>query len=327
MPTRRPSAPRLVAVRLEVVPPDQRLDLLQRGREVAGVVDQRPTVLEDQAVVVRHLLGPDEVAQPDLGAVQAALAGDRVHHPLHHEAALRPAGAPVGRDEHGVGVEAVELDPVGPGLVRAEQLGRGDDRHDQPVRRVGAVVVPELAPTARAARPSSSYPTSTSCNWPRSCADEMKCSRRSSTHFTGRPSRIAAHGTRISSGHGCTILTPKPPPTSGVTTSTRSTGRLELGGDRLPDAGRGLRRGVHEQRLVVRVPARHHALALHRHRGTAFDGQRQGLAVRGRGDGGGRVTGLLDLYGATVAGYVVVHERLSCSRRARRRRQAAGSRS
>ena len=52
----------------------------------------------------------------------------------------------------------------------------------------------------------------------------MKCSRRSSTHLTGRPSRIAAIGTRISSGHGCTILTPKPPPTSGVITSTRSTG-------------------------------------------------------------------------------------------------------
>ena len=56
----------------------------------------------------------------------------------------------------------------------------------------------------------------------------MKCSRRSSVHFTGRPSRRAAQGTSTSSGQGCTILTPKPPPTSGVTTSTRSTGSPSL---------------------------------------------------------------------------------------------------
>src|SRR3712207_9256298 len=28
--------------------------------------------------------------------------------------------------------------------VRTDQLGRGDDRHDDPVRRVGAVVVPDV---------------------------------------------------------------------------------------------------------------------------------------------------------------------------------------
>ena len=56
----------------------------------------------------------------------------------------------------------------------------------------------------------------------------MKCSRRSSVHFTSRPSRIAAHGTRISSGHGCMILTPKPPPTSGAITSTFGSGRPSL---------------------------------------------------------------------------------------------------
>ncbi len=56
----------------------------------------------------------------------------------------------------------------------------------------------------------------------------MKCSRRSSAHLTSRPSRIAAHGTSTSSGHGCTIFTPKPPPTSGAITSIRSTGRFSL---------------------------------------------------------------------------------------------------
>jgi hypothetical protein len=50
----------------------------------------------------------------------------------------------------------------------------------------------------------------------------MKCSRRSSAHFTSWPSAIAAIGTSSSSGQGCTILTPKPPPTSGAITSTLS---------------------------------------------------------------------------------------------------------
>ena len=34
-------------------------------------------------------------------------------------------------------------------------------------------------------------------------------------HRRGRAA-IAAHGTSTSSGHGCMIFTPKPPPTSGV---------------------------------------------------------------------------------------------------------------
>lgn len=56
----------------------------------------------------------------------------------------------------------------------------------------------------------------------------MKCSRRSSVHLTSWPSVIAAHGTRISSGHGCTIFTPNPPPTSGAITSTFGSGRPSL---------------------------------------------------------------------------------------------------
>ena len=36
---------------------------------------------------------------------------------------------------------------------------------------------------------------------------------------------MAAHGTSTSSGHGCTIFTPKPPPTSGAMHSTLSSGR------------------------------------------------------------------------------------------------------
>ena len=139
-----PLAARLIAKGREVVPADQRLELGERGREVSGVVLERAAVLEDQAVVVGHLLGLDEVARPHLCAVEPQVARDRVHHPLHHVAPLRPASAAVRRHEDGVGVEAGELDPVGAGLVRPEQLRRGDDRHDQAVGRVRAVVVPEL---------------------------------------------------------------------------------------------------------------------------------------------------------------------------------------
>ena len=53
----------------------------------------------------------------------------------------------------------------------------------------------------------------------------MKCSRRSSVHFTGWPSSRAAHATRISSGFGWFSFVPNPPPTSGAMTSTLLSGR------------------------------------------------------------------------------------------------------
>ena len=131
-------------VRRELVPADQGLDLLQQRGIVAGVVLQLAAVLEDQAVVERELVGLDEVDRPHLGAVLAEVRRDRVHRPLHRVAALRSPGPTVGSDHHRVGVERLEDHPVVLRLVGAEQLGRGDDRHDQPVRREGAVVVPEV---------------------------------------------------------------------------------------------------------------------------------------------------------------------------------------
>ena len=133
----------LLPVCREVVPADERLELGQGCREVAGVVLQRPAVLEHQPLVVGHLLGLDEVARAHLGAVEAELGRDGVHRALHRVAALRAAGAAVGRHENGVGVQRPELDAVGAGLVGAEQLGGRDDRDDDAVGHVGAVVVPE----------------------------------------------------------------------------------------------------------------------------------------------------------------------------------------
>ena len=132
---RRPCGGHLGLERRELVPADQLLDLLQRRRVVAGVVLQLAAVLEDQPLVVGELVGLDEVDRAHLGAVLAEVRRDRVHRPLHRVAALRPAGAAVRRDHHGVGVERLEDDPVVLRLVGPEQLGRGDDRDDQAVRR------------------------------------------------------------------------------------------------------------------------------------------------------------------------------------------------
>ena len=130
---RRSSAP---------VPADQGDQLVQQALVVAGVVDDRPAVLERQVVVVGELVRPDQVPPADLGPVQPEVLGDPVHRPLHGVAALRPAGAAVGRDDDGVGVDAVDAHPVHRDRVRADQLGGRHDRHDDPVGRVGAVVVP-----------------------------------------------------------------------------------------------------------------------------------------------------------------------------------------
>jgi hypothetical protein len=65
---------------------------------------------------------------------------------------------------------------------------------------------------------------------------------------------------------------------------------------------------VHQQRPVVGVPLRQHALALQRHRGAALDRQVELQAVRGGVDGGRRVAGLLHHHRRDVARHVVVHE-------------------
>ena len=221
---------------------------------------------------------------PHLGAVLAEVGGDRVHGPLHHEAALRPAGAAVGRDHHGVGVEALEDHPVGARLVGAEQLGRGDDRDDQAVRRVGAVVVPELHVEARApgrrrrSRPRRGGPG------PARGREEMKCSRRSSVNFTGRPSARAASGTSSSSGHGWLILTPNPPPTSGVMTSTWPRSRPSLAATQPRTPVEVWVERPHRHPAGVGVPAGDDAAALHRLAGAPLDGEveRERCAARRR---------------------------------------------
>ena len=69
--------------------------------------------------------------------------------------------------------------------------------------------------------PSRLAPTFTKSIWSRPWIEELMCSERVSVHLTARPSLREAHEARISSGYSV-IFTPKPPPTSGAITRTRS---------------------------------------------------------------------------------------------------------
>ena len=279
--------PGLVAHPLEVVPADQRLELLQRRRVVAGVVDQRPAVLEGQPVVVGELVGLDEVGGAHLGAVLAQGGGDGVHRPLHRVDALRPARAAVGGDDHGVGVEAVEDDPVVVGLVGPEQLGRGDDRHDQPVRRVGAVVVPE--PHGQAEQPAVVVEADVDVLHLAPLVgggDEVLAPVLDELHRS--PESPCGHRHQQLLGPRVHDLDPEAAADVGGDHVDLAEVEAELGGDGGADAAGGLGRGPHLQPVRVGVPARDHAPALQRHAGGALDLELEAEPVRGHGDRGSR---------------------------------------
>ena len=298
----------LLAVRREVVPAHQRLELGQGCREVTRVVLQRPPVLEHQAVVVGHLVGLDEVAGAHLGAVEAEVRRDRIHRPLHRVAPLGAPGAPVGRHENGVGVERPELDAVGARLVRPEQLGGRDDRHDDAVGRVGPVVVPELHVEGEevalvveadrdllqlAALVRAGDEVLAAVLGPLDVAAQVAC----------RPRHQHLLGPRVHD------LDAEPAADVGGDALDLGERHPELGGDRGTHAGGGLGGGVQAQRALVEVPLREDALALHRGAGAALDRQVEGEPVGGGGQGGLEVADLLEQVGADVVGHVVVDER------------------
>ena len=67
----------------ERVVADQRESAAERKRVVAGVVDDLTGEDIPDTEVERQLLGHQHVAPPNLGWVEAALASDHVHHPVH----------------------------------------------------------------------------------------------------------------------------------------------------------------------------------------------------------------------------------------------------
>ena len=295
---------------LELVPADQRLELLQRRRVVAGVVGERAAVLEHQAVLVGELVGLDEVGAAHLGAVLAEVGRDRVHRPLHHEAALRSSGTAVGRDDHGVGVERLEDDAVVGRLVGAEQLGRGDDRDDEAVGRVGAVVVPEL--DVEPEHPAVVVEADLDVVHLRALVgrgDEVLAPVLGELHRPAQRHRRQRYeqllGPRVVDLHA-----------EAATHVGRDHVDLrqveaELGGHAAPHAGRRLGRRPHRQAGRVGVPPRDGAAALHRRTGRALDVELEGQRVRGVGDRGAGVAVLLLHPRPDVAGYVVVDEAVS----------------
>ena len=86
--------------------------LVEGGLVVAGVdVDLRPAGRRAEAgrVLVRELVGRDEVLAADRRLVHADLGGEQVHRPLDDVRRLRATRAAVGIDEGGVRVDAHDL--------------------------------------------------------------------------------------------------------------------------------------------------------------------------------------------------------------------------
>src|SRR5213076_3491335 len=101
--------------------------LVKQRRVVAAVVDDGVAVLPRDADLVGKLARPDQVATPDLDAIQMEVYGDRVQRALHHEARVRAARAAIRRGRRRVGVHVAKTDAVVRDPVRTRQLGRADD--------------------------------------------------------------------------------------------------------------------------------------------------------------------------------------------------------
>ena len=172
---------------LEVVPAGGLEHHRLTGGIVAAVILHGRAGARFQRLGVGHLLGRDEVAPAQLGAVDTQLARHPVHHPLHRERRLRIAGAAdrgdrrlvgggdrdvhlqrrhdVGAAHHRGGIvrdvdvlQRVGADVVDQVAAHAQNLAVGVDRDvDRPVliallRRIGEVLAPVLDPFDRAPR-------------------------------------------------------------------------------------------------------------------------------------------------------------------------------
>jgi hypothetical protein len=116
--------------------------LLERGVIVAGVVGH------DHRRLMREVL--DEVALAQFRGVDAHFTGAHLGQALDHEGRLRPPGAAIGVDRHGVGVDRVDLAIDLRDRVLTRKQGRveiGRDRRREG-RHVGAEVGDRLSAQA-----------------------------------------------------------------------------------------------------------------------------------------------------------------------------------
>ncbi len=119
---------------------------------VAAVIDDRRSGPSRQACLVRHQFRRNQVSPPDLGAIEAEFARDRIERALDGEVRRRIPGAANrdGRDLVGLGHDNPQIEgrqPVGTG-----QCGRGVGRQIGAARRVGALIVDHAA--AHAEKPA-----------------------------------------------------------------------------------------------------------------------------------------------------------------------------
>jgi hypothetical protein len=148
---------------------------------------------------VRKDVRAQVVAAADLVGGEPQLARGDVEQALHHEDAVLPPRPAHRRHRGAVGEDRAELAVVRRHVVRPQQRALAVDGHGEAVRIVRArVVEEEVAHSQDLAVRESAISASWICE--RSCVVAKKFSWRSSAHFTGRPSRMAAQGTSTSSG-------------------------------------------------------------------------------------------------------------------------------
>src|SRR5207247_2740770 len=77
---------------------DQLQRLVEDRLVVAAVVNERGKVLVDEMGLVGKGIRRNEIAAADFGRIEAELARGDVEQAFHHEHAVLPAGAAIGRD-------------------------------------------------------------------------------------------------------------------------------------------------------------------------------------------------------------------------------------
>ena len=191
MPRSLPCARRFALALAEALVVGDLHRLLERGVIVAGVVGH------DHRRLVRE--GLDEVLPAQVGRIDAELARADLDQPLDHEGRLRPSGAAIGVDRHGVGVDRVDLAIDRRDVVLARQQRRIEiGRHRRRERRhIGAEIGDGLDPAAPMILPSASNAISAWVTWSRPCASARNASERSRRPISpaGRPS-ATPRGTR-----------------------------------------------------------------------------------------------------------------------------------
>ena len=154
--------------------------LLERRIIVAGVVDH------DHRGLVREFL--TKFLRRSSAGILSEFARADFDQPLDHEGRFRPAGAAIGVDRHGVGIDRIDLAIDLRDVVLARQQRRIEiSRHRRREgRHIGAEIGYGLGAKAEDLAVAVEGHFSMS-DMSRPCASVRNASERSETHFTGRP--------------------------------------------------------------------------------------------------------------------------------------------